>query len=357
MQVSSTSDLPAGLGSAGSGSADRLFDGSPSGMAFDLSIIVPLYNEEESVGPMHAAICAAVHGLPGTVEIVFVDDGSRDRTFALASQLPRAQGNVHLRLVKFRRNFGQTAAMAAGIEHARGRILLTMDGDLQNDPADIPLFLAKLEEGYDLVVGWRHDRQDHWSRVLPSKIANWLIGKATGVPIKDNGCSLKAYRARLIKEVPLYAEMHRFIPAMSSLAGARIAEIKVRHHPRRYGRSKYGFSRIYKVFLDLIAISTILGFNRRPMLGFLVLALIAMTLGLLSLGFALAYGMLMASQPGIVFSGLAVLFGALALFLMMLGLLSQLVYATMARRFNSFRRLAARRLAAEPAPEFKERMA
>ena len=317
---------------------------------FDLSIIVPLYNEEESIGPMHEAIRAAVADLPGTVEIVFVDDGSRDRTFALAQALPRHQANVHLRLVKFRRNFGQTAAMAAGIEHARGRILITMDGDLQNDPADIPLFLAKIDEGFDLVVGWRHARQDHWSRVLPSKVANWLIGKATGVPIKDNGCSLKAYRAELIKEIPLYAEMHRFIPAMSSLAGARIAEIKVRHHARRFGHSKYGFSRIYKVFLDLLAISTILGFHRRPMLAFAGLATVATGIGLVSLGSALVYGMTPHDQPGIVFSGLAVLFGALAIFLMVLGLLSQLIYGTMARRFDPFRRLAARPIAA-PAEE------
>ena len=169
-----------------------------------------------------------------------------------------------LRVVKFRRNAGQTAAMAAGIDHARGEVLITMDGDLQNDPQDIPLFLAKIAEGYDLVVGWRHDRQDHWSRVLPSKVANWLIGKVTGVPIKDNGCSLKAYRADLIKNIPLYNEMHRFIPAMASLAAPRIAQIKVRHHARRFGQSKYGFSRIYKVFVDLVTIRSILSFSRRP---------------------------------------------------------------------------------------------
>ena len=195
-------------------------------------------------------------------EIVFVDDGSKDRTFERCLELPRT--NPDLRLVKFRRNAGQTAAMAAGIDHARGDVLITMDGDLQNDPGDIPLFLEKIAEGYDLVVGWRHDRQDHWSRVLPSKVANWLIGKVTGVPIKDNGCSLKAYRADLIKNIPLYNEMHRFIPAMASLAAPRIAQIKVRHHARRFGQSKYGFSRIYKVFVDLVTIRSILSFSRRP---------------------------------------------------------------------------------------------
>jgi glycosyltransferase involved in cell wall biosynthesis len=311
-------------------------------MTFHLSIIVPLYNEEENIGPMYEAICKAVAGLTDMVEIVFVDDGSRDQTFKIAETLPHHQDNVHLRLVKFRRNYGQTAAMAAGIEYARGKILLTMDGDLQNDPADIPLFLAKIEEGFDLVVGWRHDRQDHWSRVLPSKAANWLIGKATGVPIKDNGCSLKAYRAELIKQIPLYSEMHRFIPAMSSLAGARIAEIKVHHHPRRFGQSKYGFSRIYKVFLDLLAISTILGFHRRPMTSFAALAIMAMLVTFVSLLSATAYALVDPANPGIVFSGLAVLSGALAIFLLFLGLLSQLIYSTMARRFDPFRRLAAR---------------
>ena len=202
----------------------------------DLSIIVPLYYEEDNVRLLHEAICAAVRPLGLRTEIVFVDDGSKDRTFERCLELPRT--NPDLRLVKFRRNAGQTAAMAAGIDHARGDVLITMDGDLQNDPGDIPLFLEKIAEGYDLVVGWRHDRQDHWSRVLPSKVANWLIGKVTGVPIKDNGCSLKAYRADLIKNIPLYNEMHRFIPAMASLAAPRIAQIKVRHHARRFGQSK-----------------------------------------------------------------------------------------------------------------------
>ena len=228
----------------------------------DLSIIVPLYHEEENVHLLHQAICEAVRPLGLRTEIVFVDDGSKDQTFERCLELPRTDPD--LRIVKFRRNAGQTAAMAAGIDHARGEVLITMDGDLQNDPQDIPLFLEKIAEGYDLVVGWRHDRQDHWSRVLPSKVANWLIGKVTGVPIKDNGCSLKAYRADLIKNIPLYNEMHRFIPAMASLAAPRIAQIKVRHHARRFGQSKYGFSRIYKVFVDLVTIRSILSFSRRP---------------------------------------------------------------------------------------------
>ena len=222
----------------------------------DVSVIVPLYNEEENVGRMHAAIVAAVEPIGVTFEMVFVDDGSRDRTLERAIDL--ARNDPRMRVVQFRRNYGQTPAMAAGIEQALGKVLVTMDGDLQNDPADIANLLDKINEGYDIVVGWRHNRQDKLiSRKIPSKIANWLIGKVTGVPIKDNGCSLKAYRGSLIKEIPLYSEMHRFIPAMASIAGPRIAEIKVRHHARQFGKSKYGLSRVYKVLLDLMVIKTV----------------------------------------------------------------------------------------------------
>lgn len=310
----------------------------------DLSIIVPLYNEEENVALMHEAIVNATKELGCEVEIVFVNDGSKDKTFEIAQTLPRKAGPVRLRLVQFRRNYGQTAAMAAGIEHARGRVLITMDGDLQNDPADIPLFLQKIDEGYDLVVGWRFNRQDHWSRVIPSKVANWLIGKATGVPIKDNGCSLKAYRSELIKQIPLYSEMHRFIPAMSSLGGARIAEIKVRHHARRFGSSKYGFSRIYKVFLDLLSISTVLAFNRRPMIWFLRLVAVTATIGFAAVGFALWDLLGSSGASGIVPAGIAVLFGSLSIFILVLGLLGTLIYASMGSRNEPFMRLKARPL-------------
>lgn len=303
----------------------------------DLSIIVPLYNEEENVRPLYEAIAAAVEPLPLEIELLLVDDGSRDATFARALELPRT-ARPRLRLVKLRRNYGQTAAMAAGIEHARGRVLVTMDGDLQNDPTDIPRLLAKIEEGYDLVVGWRRDRKDHWSRVLPSKIANRLIGWITGVPIKDNGCSLKAYRADLIKAIPLYAEMHRFIPAMTSLAGARIAELEVRHHPRRFGRSKYGFSRIYKVLVDLLVIATILDFVRRPMRWLLGTGVLA------GLTATIASGLFVATRagPGVAFQGVVMLAGALSAFLLFLAFLSYLLHGTRAARLDRFRLLAAR---------------
>lgn len=238
----------------------------------DLSIVVPLYNEEQSVAPLYRSICAACQMLEYHAEIIFVDDGSQDSTFFVAEKL--AETDPRLRIVKFRRNYGQTPAMAAGIDLARGGIIITMDGDLQNDPDDIPKFVNKINEGYDIVVGWRFDRQDKlMTRKLPSWIANWIIGKVTGVPIKDNGCSLKAFRADVIKGVPLYSEMHRFIPAMASIAGPRLAEIKVRHHARQFGESKYGLSRIYKVLLDLLTIKMIAGFSARPLAWFTTLAL------------------------------------------------------------------------------------
>lgn len=317
-------------------------------MHYDLSIIVPLYNEEDNVHLLHAAIRDAVRPLGLSTEIVFVDDGSRDRTFERALELPRTDPT--LRLIKFRRNAGQTAAMVAGIDHARGDVLVTMDGDLQNDPQDIPLFLEKIREGYDLVVGWRHNRQDHWSRVLPSKVANWLIGKVTGVPIKDNGCSLKAYRADLIKNIPLYNEMHRFIPAMASLAAPRIAQIKVRHHPRRFGQSKYGFSRIYKVFVDLLTIRTILTFSRRPAywLGLLAIATGAVTL--VCLGLALSLLTSVPPHKSIVFTSLTVLLGSLSIFSVFLALLSHLIYGTATRRFRPFLMMSVRGPDVHPAP-------
>ena len=236
-------------------------------MAPELSIVVPLYNEEDSLRPLYAAITHAVAPLGISFEIVFVDDGSRDATVHIADEIARSDPRVCL--VKFRRNYGQTPAMAAGIAQASGDVIVTMDGDLQNDPADIGALLHKIDEGYDIVVGWRFDRQDKLvSRKIPSRIANKLIAKVTGVPIKDNGCSLKAYRASLIKKIPLYSEMHRFIPAMASIAGPKIAEIKVQHHARQFGQSKYGLSRIYKVLLDLMVIKTVASFTARPMLWF-----------------------------------------------------------------------------------------
>jgi glycosyltransferase involved in cell wall biosynthesis len=219
--------------------------------------------------------------------------------------------------------------MSAGIEHARGDVLVTMDGDLQNDPEDIPLFIEKINEGYDLVVGWRHERKDKLiTRKIPSRIANWLIGKVTGVPIKDNGCSLKAFRASVIKRVPLYSEMHRFIPAMASLAGPRLAEIKVRHHPRQFGKSKYGLSRTYKVLLDLLAVKTIIGFSARPLRWFAAPAILTLFVSAACLSASFYDAFASGRSVDTSLAGVGVLFGALAVFLVMTGMVAEIVYRT-----------------------------
>jgi len=292
-----------------------------------LSVIVPLYNEEESIRPLYNSIKTELERIDIDYELVFVDDGSKDSTYQIAYTL--AEQDPKLKVVKFRKNYGQTPAMAAGIDIAEGRILITMDGDLQNDPTDIKNFLGKIEEGYDLVVGWRYDRQDKLlTRKIPSKIANWLIGNVTGVPVKDNGCSLKAYRSKIIKNVPLYSEMHRFIPAMSSITGARIAEIKVKHHARKYGSSKYGLSRIYKVILDLIAIKTIVSFASKPLTWFSILALPFALLSGIALIRVLYWLFIEGAPLNAPIAGVAILYGALAIILILSGALGELIFST-----------------------------
>ena len=293
-------------------------------MALDLSVVVPLFNEEESVRPLYAAIVSGVERLGVTFEIVLVDDGSRDATVRVADEIARADSRVCL--VKFRRNYGQTPAMAAGIAEARGEIIVTMDGDLQNDPADIGKLLAQIEAGHDIVVGWRHDRQDKlWTRKVPSRIANALIAKVTGVPIRDNGCSLKAYRACLIKRIPLYSEMHRFIPAMASIAGPRIAEIRVRHHARRFGSSKYGLSRVYKVLLDLMVIKTVASFTTRPMLWFGMLSLPMLAAAALALGWT-CFTLASQGRMSLSIAGAGVIFLTSTATLLAAGAIGELIY-------------------------------
>ena len=286
----------------------------------DLSIIIPTFDEEENVEPLYQALMAAVPALGRSFEVIFVDDGSRDRTFERLAAI--AARDRRVRIVKLRRNYGQAPAMAAGIEHAQGEVLVTMDADLQNDPADIGCLIAKLEEGYDLVVGWRYERQDKWlSRRLPSAIANRLIAAITGVDVKDNGCTLKAFRAELIKRVPLYGEMHRFIPAIASTFGCQLAEVKVHHHPRRYGHSKYGLSRIYRVLLDIMVVKTLITFARRPLFCFFSVAVAAVALSVTCAALAIIF----IKQSFVVFATVAVLAGSLALFLAFAGVVSSLV--------------------------------
>jgi len=231
-----------------------------------LSIVVPLHNEEESVEKLLAGILEVTEQFDFAYEIIFVDDGSQDNTWTIIEQLKET--TPRLKAIKFRRNYGQTSAMVAGFDHAQGRIIVTMDGDLQNDPSDIPLLLEKMEQGYDIVSGWRKNRKDHFSRVLPSRIANAIISLTTGVRLHDYGCSLKAYRSQCIKPLNAYGEMHRFFPALASMTGARITEVPVNHSARKYGVSKYGFERILKVFSDIFAMNLIIRFSSTPLKGF-----------------------------------------------------------------------------------------
>jgi glycosyltransferase involved in cell wall biosynthesis len=245
----------------------------------DVSAVVPLYNEVESLPVLMETIARTLQDNQLSYEIICVDDGSKDGSTELLKQM--AQERTDLKAVLLRRNYGQTAAMAAGFNQARGRVIITLDADLQNDPADIPNLLAKLAEGYDLVSGWRKQRQDAMmTRLIPSRIANWLIGRVTGVQIHDYGCSLKAYRSELVTDMNLYGELHRFLPALAFIEGARIAEIPVRHHARRFGQSKYGLGRTFRVLMDLLTIFFMKRFLTRPMHVFGWFGLISMLLGI-----------------------------------------------------------------------------
>ena len=245
----------------------------------DVSVVVPVYNEVESLPHLIEAIATSLSDSGLSYELICGDDGSQDGSAQLLKEQAIARSN--LRAVLLRRNYGQTAAMAAGFHYAKGRAIVTLDGDLQNDPADIPQLLAKLDEGYDLVSGWRKNRQDAaLTRLLPSKIANWLIGKTTGVKIHDYGCYLKAYRSELVADMNLYGELHRFLPALAFIEGARITELPVRHHARRHGRSKYGLGRTFRVVLDLFTVFFMKKFLTRPMHVFGLLGIISTTFGI-----------------------------------------------------------------------------
>ncbi|MGB3263058.1 MAG: glycosyltransferase family 2 protein [Microcoleus sp.] len=247
-------------------------------VVLDVSVVVPVYNEVESLPHLIEAIASSIQPSGLSYQIICVDDGSKDGSAELLKQLTGSRDD--LCAVLLRRNYGQTAAMSAGFDRATGRAIVTLDGDLQNDPADIPLLLAKLNEGYDLVSGWRKNRQDNTiSRLIPSKIANWLIGRVTGVTLHDYGCSLKAYKSELVADLNLYGELHRFLPALAFIEGARIAEMPVRHHARRFGQSKYGIWRTFRVLMDLLTISFMKKFLTRPMHVFGLLGLSSMTLG------------------------------------------------------------------------------
>jgi len=229
----------------------------------DLSIVVPIYNEEENIPVLHARISEALAPAGLDYELILVDDGSADNSYSALKML--AAKDPRVKVVKLRRNFGQTAAMAAGFDLASGRVVVPMDGDLQNDPLDIPLLMQRIDDGYDVVSGWRKDRKDTFiNRKLPSIIANGFISRMTGVHLHDYGCTLKAYRRDVLEDVNLYGEMHRFVPALASQVGAKVTEMPVRHHERLHGVSKYGISRTMKVILDLMTVKFLLSYSTKP---------------------------------------------------------------------------------------------
>jgi glycosyltransferase involved in cell wall biosynthesis len=292
-----------------------------------ISVVVPLYNEDESVEKLVEQLLLTSEASGRHYEIILVDDGSTDDTWLTIERLNLEK--PCLKGIKLRRNFGQTNAMVAGFESADGDIIVTMDGDLQNDPSDIPKLLKKLEEGFDIVSGWRKNRKDHFSRVVPSKVANWIISLTTGVQLHDYGCSLKAYRTECIKSVKAYGDMHRFFPALASMTGARVTEVPVKHHPRKFGKSKYGFNRIFKVFSDIFALNLIIRFSAYPLKGFAAASFpfVALTFffGILSTTAVLFNWT--AGKASFFFTSAAIC-GVAVLYLIGMGLLAELVIGT-----------------------------
>ncbi len=247
----------------------------------EVSVVVPVFNEEGNLAALHQELTAALEPFGTRYEILFIDDGSTDASFALLKSLHHR--DEHVRVIRFRKNFGQTAALAAGFAEARAPVIVTLDADLQNDPKDIPPMVERLDAGFDMVCGWRKDRKDAFlARKLPSQIANWLISVTTGVHLHDYGCTLKAFRSEVVKSLQLYGEMHRFIPAVASGFGVAIDEMVVSHRPRRAGQSKYGISRTVRVILDLITVKFLLDFSHRPLQ---VFGLAGLSIG--AVGFAL----------------------------------------------------------------------
>jgi glycosyltransferase involved in cell wall biosynthesis len=297
-----------------------------------LSVVAPVYNEAPNIRPLYQEITNALGGVVQDYEIVLVDDGSTDGGFEIMRELYDADPRVVV--VRFRRNFGQSAAFAAGFDHAQGEIIVTLDADLQNDPADIPRLLDKLAEGYDVVAGWRQNRRDNLVRKIPSVMANWLIARTTGVKLHDTGCSLRAYRREVVDNINLYGQMHRFIPALASWVGITLAEMPVNHRPRTRGEAKYGkfgLSRTFRVVLDLVTVYFMLGFMGRPMHLFGTVGLISGGLGALiglylsSLKLLYGYRYQIGERPLLLLAILLIMIGVQFL---AMGLLGELVVRT-----------------------------
>lgn len=301
----------------------------------DVSVIVPLYNEEDNVEHLYQAIEPVMRGLQKEWELVLVNDGSSDGTATALEDL--ASRDPHVKIIEFRRNFGQTAAMSAGIQHACGDIIITMDGDLQNDPTDIPMMLAKLSEGYDLVHGWRKNRQDALlHRKIPSRLANGLISWVTKFPVHDLGCTLKAIRREIAQELQLYGEMHRFIPILAHCRGARCAEVVTNHHARQYGISKYGLTRVPRVVLDLMTVKYLIQYMVSPMKLFggigLICTAVGMAAGSATLGMKIAYGTDMTGNPLLLLTLFSGMVGVQFFVLGMLGELCARIYYQVSNR-------------------------
>lgn len=296
----------------------------------DYSLIIPVYNEEGNLHPLHERVTAAMEALGGSYEVILVDDGSRD---ASAEELAAiAAADQRVKVVQFRRNFGQTAAMSAGIDHSRGEVLVFLDADLQNDPADIPRLIEKINQGYDVVSGWREKRKDAFvSRTLPSHLANSLISWATGVHLHDYGCSLKAYRAEVLRDIRLYGEMHRFVPIYASWAGGRVAEIVVNHRARQFGVSKYGINRTFKVLLDLLTVKFLSNYATKPIYLFGGIGLVLAGLGaLVALGVVIGRFIWTAPpfQHNMSLLLLSTFLFTIGLMLVMMGLLAEIIIRT-----------------------------
>ncbi len=298
----------------------------------ELSIVLPIYNEAENITRLYSELVPVLEATGCPFEIIAVDDGSRDDSFAQLKAL--CSNDDRLRAIRFRRNFGQTAAFAAGFDRAQGDVVITMDADLQNDPADIPKLLAKIDDGYDVVSGWRQERWKEgmltfFTRRIPSATANWLISRVTGVYLHDYGCALKAYRREVISEVRLYGDLHRFIPAIASYFGVRIAEVPVNYRPRQFGQSKYGIGRTIRVLLDLLTVRFLLSYSTRPIHIFGLLGLLSIMLGV-GIGIYLTaikflYGAALAERPLLLFAILLVMVGVQ---LVTMGLLGEMVVRT-----------------------------
>jgi glycosyltransferase involved in cell wall biosynthesis len=308
-----------------------------------ISVVVPLYNEEENVALCYREISEVLSEMRCKYEIIFVDDGSRDKT--IPRLLEAMNGDPSVRIIEFRRNFGQTAAMAAGFDHTSYDIVVAMDGDLQNDPREIPRMVAKLKEGYDLVAGWRKDRKDKFlSRRLPSIIANWIISRSTKVQLHDYGCTLKVMTGEVARGIKLYGEMHRFIPALADELGARITEIPVNHRERKFGVSKYGISRTFRVVLDLITVKFLLGFSKRPIHLFGSVGMLTGLLGSAMLGIAIFQRLFqsvpMGNRPVMVLGVMLVLIGMQFLvFGLLAEVLARTYYESQNKRIYVLRRV------------------